>query len=576
MKWPLSKHKLLLRRSCYDHEQVSSALPAAYFKVDASSGQMYTEKTISTVSSEERNWARPRRMSRKSTGITYTQPLKGVRSLQNAAIETIIENMMDLTFEGVDCLPRKMVLRIWDLANERYVIPFCVWTIFSKILREEDGTTISLLRYRDMITAPCLTLQSYTAALTSSNFEFLTYLSLTTAFPVPQLVKLSSVKNLGILEIVYARRDSTQSKVNDRLIRAWHQAVVDDAAFPVLRILKLWNHKNLTEKSLTYLNSFPSLALFDVRGCNFDTRSRALGRTLGWKSTLDVGLLNFFEAMCVERAVVKRATAEEYPNPIRRAPCHQLWNHTKVSRIPRADVTAFLTGPEKSISKKGDDAIKHYSLWQEIGDMAERKEAPATFKEVRWGICNQPFFNTGYKFETWEFLTYTTFSRIGELRSDQDLHRAGVDIGDQAIVGEELTNSIPMACVRLGPYLDSLDPSIYNNPVKSFYGSAYTEDSDPHLTEHTRIYPKPENSCFPRFLPSVATDPANIAFYKIKLPARAAASPAPEAVKDETKKAEKGEPNESKRNSFADFGKRHSKFIQNKKQKLGDVLGSFM
>ncbi|KAH6721409.1 hypothetical protein BKA61DRAFT_567997 [Leptodontidium sp. MPI-SDFR-AT-0119] len=575
MKWLLSKHKLLLRRSRYDHEQVSSALPAGHFKVDASSGQMFTEKTISTVSSEERNWTRPRRVSRKSTGITQTQPIKGVRSLQNAAIETIIENMMDLTFEGVDCLPRKLVLRIWDLANERYVIPFCVWTIFSKVLQEEDNTTISLLRYRDMITSPRLTLQNYTAALTSPNFEFLTYLSLTTAFPVSQLVKLSSVKNLGILEIVYTRGDSAQSGVTDRLVRAWHQTAVDNAAFPVLRILKLWNHKNLTEKSLTYLNSFPALAVFDVRGCKFDTGSRALGRTLGWRSTLDVGLLNFFEAMCVERAVVKRASTEEHPKPIRRAPCHQLWNHTMVSRIPRAEVTTFLTRPQKSISRKGPDAIKHYELWQEIGDMAAQKEAPATFKEVRWEICNQPFFNTGYQFETWEFLTYTTFSRIGELRSDLDLQRAGVNIGEQAIVNEELTNSVPMACVRLGPYLDSLDPSIYNNPVKSFYGSAYTEDSHPHLTEHTRIYPKPEKSSYPKFLPRNAPDPANIAFYRINVPRPGADSPSPESVKDEAKKAENGDPN-PKRNSFADFGKRHSKFIQNKKQKLGDVLGSFM
>ncbi|KAH7369962.1 hypothetical protein BKA65DRAFT_387802 [Rhexocercosporidium sp. MPI-PUGE-AT-0058] len=519
-------------------------------------------------------------MSRKSSGKKVTQPVKGARSLQNAAIETIIENVMDLTSEGVDCLPRKLVLRIWDLVNERYEIPFCVWAIFSKVLREEDNISIGLLRFRDTVSSPRLPLQSYAAALISPTFDFLTYLSITTAFPVPELVKLSKVKNLGVLEVIHTFGNAVQSGVTDRLVRAWHQAAVDHAAFPVMRILKLWNHKELTEKSLPYLNSFPALALFDVRGCTFNTGSRALGRTLGWKSTLDVGLLNFFEAMCVERAVIKRASTEEEPRPIRRAPSHHLSNHTIVSRIPRAEVTAFLTNPEKSISKKGPDAIKHYALWQELGDHAAKKEIPASFKEVRWGICNEVLFNTSYTFETWEFLTYTIFSRIGELRSDRDLQRAGVDIGHQVVVKEELTNSVPLACVRLGPCLPDMGPSIYSNPIKSFYGSAYTEDSNPHLNEHTRDYAKPTQSCYPAFLPRNAPNPSNIAFYRINVPHSGTSTTSPESVKEEVKKAEseteKGDAKESKRNSFADFGKRPSKFMQNKKQKLGDVLSSFM
>ncbi|PVH76033.1 hypothetical protein DL98DRAFT_518262 [Cadophora sp. DSE1049] len=579
MKWPLSRHRLLLSRSRHDFDRVPVASPAGHLKFDESSGQMYTETTISTQSNEERDWTRPHRMSLKSVKH-QPRPQKGTRSLVDSAIETILENLIDLTFEGVDCLPKKLVLRIWILASERYIIPFCVWEIFSKVLRDEKDIPLSLLRFRHIIPSPRMTLQTYTATLTSLNFGFLASLSLTTAFPVPQLVKLSSIKNLGILEIVHTSRDGAQSGVSDRLIRAWHQAALDEGAFSVLRILKLWNHKEVTETSLIYLNSFPVLALFDVRSCTFDTRSRALARTLGWRSTLDVGILSFFEAMCVERAVIKRAAVEEDPQPIRRAPSHQLDEDSFITRIPRADVTAFITSPAFSVSKQSADAIPHWDGWQRMGDLSERRYPDKSFKELRWGITNQHLFNTSYSLETWDFLTYTIFSKIGELRSDRDLHRAGVNIGDQVIVNDELVNSVPLVSLRLGPFPESLKPSVYTNPIKSYYGSAYTERSDPHLTELTRDYLKNKHPALVDIRPAVSPDLGSMAFFRTKAPhPRPDSSSSRESEKDETKKAKKdglGASTDSKRSFFAEPFKRHTKFMQNKKQKLGDVLGSFM
>ena len=425
-----------------------------------------------------------------------------------------------------------------------------------------------------------MTLQTYTATLTSIHFDFLASLSLTTTFPVPQLVKLSSIMNLAILEIVHAPGDGAQSGISDRLIRAWHQAALDDGAFSVLRILKLWNHKEVTETSLTYLNSFPILALFDVRSCSFDTRSRALARTLGWTSTLDVGILSFFEAMCVERAVVKRATDEKNPLPIRRAPSHQLDEDSIVTRIPRADVTAFIISPAFSVSKETADAILHWDGRQRIGDLSERRYPDKSFKEVRGGVTNQHLCNTSCSLETWDFLTYTIFSKIGELRSDRDLKRAGVNIGEQVVINDELVNSVPLAALRLGPFLKSLKPSVYTNPVKSFYGSAYTERSNPHLTELIRDYPKNKSPALVDIRPAVSPDLGSIAFFRTKAPHRRPDSASSqEFAKDEANEAKTaglGESADSKRSSFADPFKRQTKFMQNKKQKLGDVLDSFM
>ncbi|KAK0101547.1 hypothetical protein ONS95_006714 [Cadophora gregata] len=579
MKWLLSKHRLVLKRSRHGCDPGPVAPPGAgLLKFDESSGQMYTETTISTRSSEARNWTRPHRMSLKSIKH-QPRPRKGTRSLVDAAIETILENLVDVTFEGVDCLPKKLVLRIWILASERYVIPFCVWEIFSKVLRAENNTPLSLLRFRHVIPSPRMSLQTYTTTLTSSNFDFLASISLTTAFSVPQLVKLSSVKNLCILEIVHTSRDGAQSGISDRLIRAWHQAARDEGPFSVLRILKLWDHKEVTETSLTYLNSFPVLALFDVRGCTFDARSRVLARTFGWRSSFDVGILSLFEAICVKRAVNKRAAGEADRQSIRRASSQQLDEDCFVNRIPRADVATFITSLAFSTSKENANAVQQWDSWQSMGDLSDIRYSDKSFKETRCGIANQHIFNTCYSLETWDFVPYTIFSKIGELRSDRDLHRAGVNIGEQVVVNDELVNSVPVASLRLGPHLEVLKPPVYNSPNKPLYGSAFTERSDPHFTKLTRDHPKNQYPALVDIKPAVTPDIGSIAFFRVEAPCRISDfSASQEVSEDKMTKVEKkiqGSTTDSKRGFFAEPLRRHSKLMQNKKQKLVDVLGTF-
>jgi hypothetical protein len=170
---------------------------------------------------------------------------------------------------------------------------------------------LNLFRYRQAIQDPVPSLEVYTKPVISETFDFLTNLSITTAFSIPDLVRLSSIKNLGALEIVNPQEQNTDSGatpfavgVGDRIIRAWHEAAVKDRAFPVLRILKLRNFKALTSKSLIYLNSFPSLAVFDVAGCGFALESKIDAQRLGWRVTIDGDILGLLEAACVERAVL--------------------------------------------------------------------------------------------------------------------------------------------------------------------------------------------------------------------------------------------------------------------------------
>ncbi|KAL2072358.1 hypothetical protein VTL71DRAFT_11701 [Oculimacula yallundae] len=617
MKWPLTKdpknRRFLLGRSPSAHVHDRIPLTKSY-KFDSDSGQVFTEGTISTQSFEERDWTRPRLLSRKPHSATHL--VKGARSLQDTAIEVAIENLLDLDFEGVSRLPTKFVLRIWKLANERYHIPFSVWVIFSRVLRDEEDIPLNVLRFSYQIEAPRMNLSKYTQALNSPTFEFLTYISISTLFSIPELVKLSSVKNLGILEVVHNIRDKHQSSITDRLIRAWYQAVVDDGAFSVLRILKLWNHKELTQQSLNYVTSFPSLALFDVRGCTFDTGSRATGTVLGWSSTLDVGLLAFFDVQCVQRAVSMRTSVQADPRPIRRAPSKQLSDLDKVTRLARAEVAGFLTNADRPVSPPDRTP---WRFWDQDNRFLERPSTSSSTGTIRVDIRDKRS-HISYESEEWNFIPTSIFSRIGELRNDCDLIQADVRITDAGLVQNELISTVPMACLHLGPIHKPLNPLLPSNPIKTLYGNAYSKSSappSPYLTDDT---PGEDMSQFPNYMPRGRPDPRNIAFFRIRTP-RVNPGPLDIAVNTEATKAENGNPKGKKRppspltmiensarrvgigrsrsthivpvlgdeneltvgmespemkrsSTFANFGK-NSKFMKNKKQKLGDVLDSF-
>lgn len=115
MKLPLSRNKRLVLRSHLD--RVSSAI---HHKFDEASGLMFTEKTISAVSNEERNWSRPLHMTPKGAKRAATpQPAQGTRSLFNSALEEVVENLMNVSLEWIERLPTRFALQIWNLASER-------------------------------------------------------------------------------------------------------------------------------------------------------------------------------------------------------------------------------------------------------------------------------------------------------------------------------------------------------------------------------------------------------------------------------------------------------------------------
>jgi hypothetical protein len=449
--------------------------------------------------------------------------------------------------------------------------------IFSTLLREDDTLTLDLFRYRQAIPIPKSPLHIYTKPLTSKSFDFMTSLSITTPFPLSDLVKLSDITNLGVLEIVGSTRpcgcESVTghrfSGVGDRLIRDWHLAAVNDGAFPVLRILKLWNHEELTGNSLPFLNSFPSLAIYDVRGCNFDPGAKTQARALGWRPTFDTNIRGLLEAACVERAMLMQESLGIKAKPLRKVHAQQLSDSARVQRMSRADVPAFLARPQAVVPGESPHQSKMYHGLQRHFNSHEGTDLEYV-KKRRWRVLDIELFAKSRGLETWDFTTYTTFNRVGELRNDSDLAKAGVHIGDQALVGDELVNSVPIASLRLGLTMDCLLPLTANTIHKPFYSSMYSEPNVSFKYDPEAAGTGQARSTYP--------SSRTLSFTRIKVPSSdtmASKSDDHTRLKDGLD-IESGDGGSVKSGHSVPMKRQGPVVARNKKRRLGDILSSFL
>jgi len=114
--------------------------------------------------------------------------------------------------------------------------------MFTRLLSKEKNCTLAVLRYRQTINEPEPRIDTYLGPLSSPSFRWITSLSITAPFSVPNLVKLCKLQNLGVLEIIkpqYPTREEHQNHpgVEDRLVRTWSDAAKTEDSFRVLRVL---------------------------------------------------------------------------------------------------------------------------------------------------------------------------------------------------------------------------------------------------------------------------------------------------------------------------------------------------
>jgi len=328
------------------------------------------------------------------------------------------------------------------LISIRCTKSFNTWRIFAKVLREGDVPTLEVLRYRHSITNPTSPLSTYTTPVTSISFDFLTSLSLTSEFSTGELYGLSRITNLGVLEIINTSQTSVMG-VGDRLMRGWHMAALNDNAFRVLRIIRMWNFEELTNRSLAYLNGFPALAIYDVRGCGFYNFAGKASE-IGWVPYSNKSMLEIIDAKCIEWNAQLNRDAQS-SNSVERHSSLPLWDTASVRKIPRTEVTQFLTRGKSPVTK--EVTVNSESIKLKAEETRSQHQKRARDKKLKY---TENLHLRPRAPEPWDFKATTAFARIGELREDVDLSRAGVNIGKQAVVGEELVNSVPMVSLCLG------------------------------------------------------------------------------------------------------------------------------
>ncbi|KAA8566134.1 hypothetical protein MFRU_039g00710 [Monilinia fructicola] len=383
-----------------------------------------------------------------------------VPRLVQLAMATIVKNIANITYETVQHMGPLVLEFIWRELNKRCLNSFNTWKIFSKLLDRDQDATLNQFRYSNAIVEPVPSLLVYTQPLTSTTFDFLVHLSITTAFSTSDLVELSALTNLVALEIINPSHGSGgkafDSIFGDRVIKTWSESAIKGEGFQVLRILKLRNFEGITNNCFQYINGFPVLAVFDVLECGFKGLPQSGAERLGWVTHPDGAFLEILQSDCVKQTMALRTSLGLPIKPIRRPTAEPLWNKARITMMPRADIPAILAADRASSTPTAPNTA--YDLAQE--QVSKLRQTPTgRAKLARMGFSH--FEAVDYmsrkgirELETWEFRTYTALNRISELRSDEDLRAAGLDIGDCApMVSGEIISAIPVASLRLGPHL---------------------------------------------------------------------------------------------------------------------------
>lgn len=299
--------------------------------------------------------------------------------------------------------------------------------------------------------------------------QFLTILSITTPVKLVDLVRLSSIRNLTALEIVSPGRQANTA-VDDRLVRAWSFAARDEAAFPVLRLLKLWNHEDITEHSLASIDNFPALAVYDVRGCNVN---RSGSQSTNWRACMNKSILSLLEGMCVNHAKIALKKHEDKVSSMTKS-AKLSSQQGQVRWMPRSEVSLLLATTENSRIVRSAHKSSIPKSSQTPLPAPKKKNSTSRSESSR---------------PSWDTELYASLARISELQDDQDLIQH-MSLGQQALFGSELINSYPVASFRLGPTPRCLDP----DGLGLQYALAFVHvnlTSSPEFIEESRRFAKP-------------------------------------------------------------------------------------
>ncbi|KAF7597491.1 hypothetical protein BBP40_003738 [Aspergillus hancockii] len=202
-----------------------------------------------------------------------------------------LSDQRNLTPQVFDNVPWPIANYLWDCLGRSRKRTFYAWKLFATVYPVEFR---QISQYHSMkIEGPRLPMQAYLELAKSDSLKWQVVLTLASSFArVPELVEISSIRNLVALEVTTSPQAETPSDdtdtpvtaLNDRIIRSWGEMVQASAAFAHLRVLKLC-HQNLSGVVLRYLHTFPSLQVIVAYDCpgihSMFTNSSAMH---GWES----------------------------------------------------------------------------------------------------------------------------------------------------------------------------------------------------------------------------------------------------------------------------------------------------
>ncbi|TQV98263.1 coenzyme A transferase [Cordyceps javanica] len=296
----------------------------------------------------------------------------------------------------------------------------------------QEDPVLGLYRFRQHVCRPEEELKLYTQPLNSASVEFITHMTISgdCLFTGNELLSLADMKNLGVLELIKPADDILASypHVSDRIVRGWSEAV---DPFPLLRVLRIWGDRSVTEVSLRWAAKFPSLVLYDVMAGKDDWTSayEEAGAT-GWTVSQQVTRA---EDASILRYLMLLAPGEDMP----------MSRFSDVSRSIDVDLINLSSDPRCVLKRVPYGEAP--PLLDYLVDPAKVSIKQPTFH--RRPVPKQLQFCHETAFETWAFWLY---SLIGQLSGDRDLKSRGVRPEQQTVVGPFVLPSKPMASVFLG------------------------------------------------------------------------------------------------------------------------------
>lgn len=93
-----------------------------------------------------------------------------------------------------------------------------------------------------------------------------------------EIFELSRMQNLVALDI----GGFATPAIEDSIIKNWGRHAIEAGGFSQLQVLFIRGQKDLTAKSLEYLEDFPRLVLFGVEKCDLDNEYETMANNIGW------------------------------------------------------------------------------------------------------------------------------------------------------------------------------------------------------------------------------------------------------------------------------------------------------